>query len=52
MFDLVKTKVNKDGKDYTDFYLKWEFEGKEYKVRVKPVFAHEYKVMFSSAKEE
>lgn len=34
---------------YNDYYLKWEHEGKTYKVYVKPSFSKDYQLMFAQA---
>lgn len=51
--ELTKTKVCKeDGREFTDLYLTWMYEGKEYKVRVRPVFARDYDKLIASAVEQ
>ena len=49
--ELVKTKVLKNDKEYIDLYLKWTYEGKEYLVRVRPVFACDYDKLIATSNE-
>lgn len=49
--ELTKEKVNRNDCEYTDLYLSWEYEGKHYKVRVRPVFARDYDKLIASAKD-
>lgn len=39
MVKLFKTKVVRDGEKYVDLNLAWQYNGKTYTVRVRPVFA-------------
>lgn len=39
---------SKNGK-YIDYYLLWEYEGKKYKVQVKPCFLKDFPLMFAQA---
>lgn len=47
--ELCKINVERLGNSYTDLYLSWEYEGKKYYVRVRPVFARDYNKMIASA---
>lgn len=49
--ELTKEKVNRNECEYTDLYLTWEYEGKCYKVRVRPVFARDYDKLIATAKD-
>lgn len=46
---LTSKKVEKDGKTYTDIYLNWNYEGKDYAVRVKPVFLKDFALLYAIA---
>ena len=47
--ELTKEKVNRDGREYVDLFLSWEYEGKNYKVRVRPVFSRDYDKLIATA---
>lgn len=47
---LLKEKCTRPGyEDYTDFYLTWTHEGKDYKVRVRPVFGKDNALLHAVA---
>lgn len=48
--DLCKINIERLGNTYTDLYLSWEYEGKTYYVRVRPVFTRDYDKMIANAK--
>lgn len=49
--ELLKEKCKREGfEKYWDLYLKWSYEGKEYLVRVRPVFPTNNKHMLAKAK--
>lgn len=48
--DLLKENVVRNENEYTDLYLTWEYQGKCYKVRVRPVFARDYDKLFAVSK--
>lgn len=39
---LLRQEIEKEGRKYTDFYYCWKYNGKTYKVRVRPVFNQDY----------
>lgn len=47
--ELLKVDVNRNGNDYKDLYLSWEYQGKVYYVRVRPVFARDFDKLFAVA---
>lgn len=47
--ELVKTKVVRNDTEYTDLFLSWEYEGKTYLVRVRPVFSRDYDKLIATA---
>lgn len=47
--ELLKCNVERNGNEYKDLWLSWEYQGKTYFVRVRPVFARDYDKLFSSA---
>lgn len=47
---LLKTKATREGYEkYTDLYLAWEYQGKKYLVRVRPVFGCDNDKLLASA---
>ena len=47
--ELIKETVVRNGVEYTDLFLLWEYEGKTYKVRVRPVFSRDYDKLMATA---
>lgn len=47
--ELYKNKVVKDGKTFTDLNVSWSHDGKNYLVRVRPVFARDLPLLLSHA---
>lgn len=49
--ELLKKKATRPGYEkYMDLYLKWQHEGKDYLVRVRPVFSKNNKHLLAKAK--
>lgn len=46
---LYKNKVRKDDKLYTDLNLSWDYNGKTYLVRVRPVFASDFALLLGAS---
>ena len=50
--ELLKEKCKREGyTHYYDLYLKWSYEGKDYLVRVRPVFPTNNKHLLAKAKD-
>lgn len=50
MMTLLKAKATRKGfENYTDLYLAWEYKGKKYFVRVRPVFGCDNDKLLASA---
>jgi len=50
--ELTKVLVKRNGCDYVDLFLSWEYEGKTFRVRVRPVFSNDYRMVVAAAKSE
>lgn len=47
---LLREHSKREGYEgYTDLYLCWEYNGKKYAVRIRPVFAHDMDKLFAAA---
>lgn len=46
---LTRQKVKKDGKTYLDLCLSWNYNGKDYIVRIDPRFAKDFALLFAIA---
>lgn len=46
---LLKQKVERNGAKYTDIYACWSYNGKDYAVRVRPVFNRDYDKLIAAA---
>lgn len=46
---LFKSRVVKEGKQYTDLNLSWEYQGKVYLVRVKPCFKQDFELLLATS---
>ena len=52
--ELVKTqskRLRNNDTPFVDYFLKWEYQGKTYLVRVMPCFPRDYKFFYTTAKE-
>jgi hypothetical protein len=48
---LLKNKVAKDDRIYTDLFLSWSHNNKVYFVRVEPRFSKDWKLLLANAEE-
>lgn len=47
---LYKRKSQREGfEKYTDLFLRYEYNGKQYEVRIRPVFGGDFLKLFASA---
>lgn len=47
---LIRQEVERNNKTYADYYLCWTYQGKVYKMRVRPVFEKDFKWLGLTAK--
>lgn len=47
---LIRQEVERNNKTYVDFFLCWKYNGKVYKLRVRPVFDCDFKYLGLTAK--
>lgn len=45
----VSDRKDNNGNPFTDLFLVWEHDNKEYSVRVRPCFSRDYKLLLSEA---